>query len=558
MNKDIYEIVSFEEIKRQLNPTQDLAFDTETIGLYGKIALAQFYQRQWDKVLVVHNPEPVHLISLLAPLEDVNLVMQNASYDVSTIQTQLNCFWEPKKFSDTLLLARLAFPGLDSYSLDDLLTHIKGDDVYDMYDIDKKAMQKSDWKELTPDKLLYAAIDVYYLLDVYDKVKKVSGDLSYKLDISALKKAWHFQRNGMYLDDTRLIQLKESNEDTIARINLPVNANSWKQVRPYIGENSSDGLALAKYAFFGNEKAAAVKDTRSLLKQNSFIDKYIKTSKDERIFGYFSPSARSGRFTCKEQNLQQIPRALKYGFSAPPGKVLIYSDFAQLELRTIAAITNDAQLCRMFKKFLDAHGEVAVHFFGENYTKDHRQTTKTINFNALYGGGAGMLQGILLMQAGQWLELNTVEGLMRKWKRIFTGIAAWQQRGLRDHRAGRLGSTPFGRQYKGKLMTDQLNIENQGFGADVAKLALHYMYPDIQDSGAQLSNFVHDSYIIEADDDPECYKPLARRVGEAMKDAWSEASGMANVQDIPMPVQVCVGYNWGDIEQGEFICQEEL
>jgi DNA polymerase I-like protein with 3'-5' exonuclease and polymerase domains len=102
------------------------------------------------------------------------------------------------------------------------------------------------------------------------------------------------------------------------------------------------------------------------------------------------------------------------------------------------------------------------------------------------------------------------------------------------------------------MMTDQLNIENQGAGAEVAKLALHYLGPMLDATpDVMLVNFVHDSFFLDAPDDPEVYKPAAIKLAEAMQEAWFEMSKLFAIKDLPMPVQVKVGYNWGDIESDD-------
>ena len=114
----IYKTVNLDEVQAAINPSEDLAFDTETIGKYGHIKLAQFYQRHWKQALIVIDPPIFDLFLLLNNFNKTNIVMQYASYDISTIQTQTGSRWVPKTFSDTFLLARLAFPHLDKYSLD--------------------------------------------------------------------------------------------------------------------------------------------------------------------------------------------------------------------------------------------------------------------------------------------------------------------------------------------------------------------------------------------------------------------------------------------------------
>lgn len=561
MVDNIYKLVSLDEAFEAIDPNEDLAFDTETVGKYGKIRLAQFYQRGWEQALIVENPDQINLLSQFATkCKNTNLVMQYAAYDISTVQAQTGSRWIPNIFSDTFLLARLAFPHLEKYSLDDLIDYVMDYDPYKQAGINKADMHKANWNQVVlPHKQLqYAAIDVYYLFNLYDKVKVQDSSLCYKLDIHALRSNLDWQNNGLPVDRERVEELMRSNLKDIESYDMPINVNSYQQVRPYINSDESDDLALARLALNGNERAAAVRKVRKLIKSNSFLNKY--DTPDGRIYGRFAPSARSGRYTCSDDNLQQLPRAHKgmFGLSTNSGRVLLYSDYSQLELRSIAAITNESVIINLYKQGKDLHNYVAEMIFGKDFTKTHRQIAKTCNFNLLYGGGAKMFQSILVKDADIFLDISECKRIKRKWLRLFPAIAAWQEKGIRDYNRGTLGSTPFGRKYKAKLMTDQLNIQNQGFGSEVAKLAMHYMYPKLKELGVDLCNFVHDSYIAEMDNDEETvYKAMAI-IGDSMKEAWLEATKMVQVKDMPMPVTVRAGYNWGDIEDDDFLYEYEV
>ncbi len=551
---EIYRLTDLEEVFDKIDPSEDLAFDTETIGKYGVIRLAQFYQRGWKEALIIERPDPLMLFINLNKISGCNIVMQYASYDISTIQAQTGSRYTPENFSDTFLLARLAFPHLDKYSLDVLIKYARGDDPYEEAGINKADMHDpAVWTKavLTHKDYLYAAMDVYYLFDLYDKIKDQHNSLCYKLDIHSLRAALDFQCNGFPVDRDKLQEQYKKNLERIAEIGLPINARSWKQVRPYIGSDQSDALGLAKLALKGNERAGLVRETRVLLDQNSFLDKF--NTEDGLIYGRFAPSARSGRFTCSGQNLQQLPRKLKgcFGYTPEDDKVLIYSDYSGLELRSIAAITGDKKLLQLLRDGIDVHSYVAEMIFGKDFQPRDRQIAKTCNFNLLYLGGWAMLQSILIKDANIWLEDEVIKSIVRKWKKLFPGIVAWQQRCIRDFKANRLGSTPFGRRYTGRRITDQCNIENSGFGAEVAKLAIHKMYPKLleaKEDDVLFVNFVHDSYILSAPSDPAIYEPIAKHVGDCMLAAWTEASQTAPITDVPMPVKVLVGYNWGAIE----------
>lgn len=544
----IFKVVKLEDI--EVDKDKPLFCDLETCGFYGKVRLLQCYQAGWHHVLMVEWPNAMQL-AILA-MQNYT-VWHNAHYDITTIQEQTNTQIIPDRFDDTFLLARLAQPQYDTYSLDDVMARVLGYDPYTEARLDKKTLQKSDWSKpkLTDEQLLYAAIDVKYMPKVWDDVKSALDEPSYALDKSSLRIALDFQWNGMPVDSAKINSEYSRVKKELEAIPMPINANSYKQVRDWLNVDKSDKTFLSTLALKGNEKAQAILDVRSRLKLLMFLEKYDK----DLVIGKFKPSARSGRFTSNDDNLQQIPRALKgvFGFPEDAGRVLIYSDYAQVELRTICAILGVSKMEEMFREGVDLHGFVASVLFGDDWTKKDRQVTKTYNFNLLYGGSVRMVLSIL-MTYGFMIEERIANRHKRKWLNLFSEINKWQQEQISAWRKGRLGVTPLGRQYKGKLMTDQMNVKNQGAGAEVAKLALHYFYPWLQeynkehDTDIMLCNFIHDSFIISCPDNSEHYETVSVKLAECMQEAWFEMSKLFKIHDLPMPVDVIVGYNWGDIE----------
>lgn len=571
-----YRIVdSLAEAVKLLDPSKPLAVDSETLGLYGKFRLIQFYQRHLDEVLIVEWPNAFEFI---CALNSFHHVYHNAHYDITTTQIQGGMTtYVPKHVDCTFLLSRLAFSDKHAFSLDDVMTYVLGYDPYTRQGLNKKGLQKSDWKKavLSDDQLVYAATDVYYLLDVYDQVEQYKDNTNYQLDMSTLNSCWLFQWHGMPVDLDRLEAKMSENNDVIKQTKMPINVNSYQQVRSYLGTEESDDLFLARLEVEGNEKAKLVRKIRSLRKQNSFMEKFKRTLTDSgRILGKFKPSARSGRLTSDDQNLQQLPRKLKKIFGVKPdsGRILVYVDYPQLELRTIAAIVNCAAMIKLFREGKDLHTYTADFIFGtyeqvldmcegdeeaaKVMYKRNRQIAKTCNFSLLYGGGISMFIGILIKTAMVLLTERESNVVRKKWRQLWREIYAWQERGIAAWKKGKQGSTPLGRKYSAQRMTDYLNIENQGAGAEVAKLAMHYFmrdhfhsYPKEWD--VKLCNFIHDSFILEVPDEPEVYEQVSFDLARCCQLAWFEMSKCFAVKDVPMPINIGVGYNWGDIEDEE-------
>ena len=546
-------------ITDRLDKTEPLMFDTETVTLYGKIRLAQFYQKGWKDVLLVHNPDAIELVLLLSK---THFVAHHSHYDITTIQKIIDIPWVPDKFDDTLYLSRLYYYANDKYSLDNCLTYLFGYNPYkEHFNLSKSVMQKSDWgaSKLTEDQKIYSASDVIYLQDLWDIVKVKTNTAVYKLDIKALRNALVFQNNGLPVDKNELKKQYDNNTKMIRDINLPINCNSFKQVREYINSSHSDDEGLAKLAIEGNTKAKDVRTTRKLIKQNSFLSKFDTI--DDRIYGKFSPTAKSGRFRCSDQNLQQLPRATKncFGVSEDSGKVILYTDFSQLELRCVCSITNDSVMLRLFEQDIDIHTFAAQKIFHtEEPTKEQRRIAKYCNFGLLYGAGANVLIKLLIQNADVLLDYNEALQYCVQWRNIWPKIRAWQKQGIKDWQDNIAWQTPMGRQYTAISMTDQLNIQIQGMGSEVAKLALYFMEKALEqefgkESTNWLSNFIHDAYLYTLPNDKTMYTKIAQLIATSMQDAWKEISSLCLVKNLAMPVTVHVGYNWGKIENGEVL-----
>ena len=550
-----YKIYStLELVKEVLDPTEPIFTDTETCGFYQKIRLFQAYQPHLNHVILVEWPDPIQLAVFL---NGYNSVWQNAHYDITTIQQQSNTRWIPEHFEDTLYLARLHYYLQEKFALDETFIYTLGYCPYTRQKLDKKVLQKANWgvKVLSTDQLLYAATDVCYLPQLWEAVKGYLDDFNYKLDMLTVRYCLDFQWNGMPVSKDKLYERYEANVERLEELNLPINVNSYQQVRKFLDCTESDALALTTMKLKGDVKAGEILEARKIIKQNSFLDKFDTI--DGRIFGKFLPSARSGRLTSKDQNLQQLPRKLKGAFEAEEGKALWYADYPQVELRSISAITKCLTMIKLFREGKDVHGFTAEGLFGKAWTKAQRQLTKTYNFNLLYGGGINMIIGILIKEAEILMTEKQATKDRRKWRSLWKEIFDWQEKGIAQWKKGRHGSTPMGRRYKAKMMTDQLNIENQGCAADIFKLALHYMYPklkeynEIHHIGLKICNVIHDSFIIEGDNKEEHYEPVSVIIAEAMQESWFEISKALPVKDIPMPIDIKVGTNWGDIEDDD-------
>ena len=121
---------------------------------------------------------------------------------------------------------------------------------------------------------------------------------------------------------------------------------------------------------------------------------------DDRVRGQFRVwGAVTGRHSCGNPNLQQMPRAASFRalWIAPPGRKLIVCDYDQIEMRLAAVLARDGALLDVYRRGADIHAENAAIIFAKpraDVTKADRQAAKPIGFAVIYGAGAAGLAEI--------------------------------------------------------------------------------------------------------------------------------------------------------------------
>lgn len=545
--------------------------DTETVGLYGRVRLLQIYcPTVSEKDVYVFDAEEYPVVLMKKRLAEAEkTIWHNGIYD-------FNCLnWLPNEWEDTYILSTIIEHNKEGNALDTVATRIFGYDPYahmfanemgvtlenrhinfpETVLYDKKKMQKTNWgsKNLLPSQYAYAALDVWILPTVLENFDYESKDAgwTYKLD-KATVKAFIQMGQKLPIDVNGLLARRQENEDKIAAFDLPINVNSYQQVRPYIDSQQSDDDALARLCSEGNERACQVRTVRSLRKQNSFIQKFLDAKDGEDyIKGYLNIGTRSGRSKCSNQNLQQVPQSLKSFIKSK--KYMVYVDFAQLELRSLCALIGEPVLEKLFREKIDMHSFVRDRLFDKDqHVSDAgrgnslRQIAKIYNFASLYGAGWNTIGSVLMKYTGMSLPEAELKKHKKTWLATFPGIKAWHDKNIRNWQAKRTLQTPMGRKYIGKLPTDTNNIMNQGAGAEVAKLAL-IRTVERAPKPEDLLMFVHDSTTGEADTLEEA-KAMAESIADCMSEAWFEISKHMKIKDLPMPINAFIGTDWKTID----------
>lgn len=558
---DIFKVGRLEDLGN-IDFEKPLFCDTETAKSNKGICMFQCMQQGWDKALVflIKDTEK-ELRPIYEKIKDCLVVYHNFSYDASSFANDLKLDCCPfEKFEDTFFLARCLFWDNEFFNLEECYRRTFGFSPYECVDIDKKKAQKYFYykkinlDDIEPNIWLYSAIDVYYMPYFWRWCKNYTDMWHYRVDKRFIYHMVKWQQYGMPVDFEQIELAKQNNlriiEENKKLLPQDLNVNSPRQVTAYLNIESSSREELSRVVFndpANSEKAEAILNTRKAIKSNNFLSRLSF----KRIRGYFSPSTKSGRAKCEgtkddgEDNLLQVPRNLKqvFGFAKDENKLLVYCDYAQLELRSATALLGENNLRKAFDADVDLHEHTAALMFNlpiDNIPKEKRQFAKMCNFALLYCASVPTLQQVFY-DAGSKLSIEETAELRRKWKGAYKKVAQWHHDSNKQYDSGKLDSITINlRHYLPKFFADMCGIANQSLGADAAKIAACLFCEKFPK--AKVLCFIHDAIVVEANTQEEA-KEYAKGLGDCMVIAWFAAIKNCIYADLLMPLEVEVSKN---------------
>ena len=260
----------------------------------------------------------------------------------------------------------------------------------------------------------------------------------------------------------------------------------------------------------------------------------------------------TGRLSSSDPNLQNIPIKTELGrefrkFFLPADRdyVLVDADYSQIELRLLAAISNDETMQEAFREGTDIHTTTASKVFGvpaEQVTVELRKRAKAVNFGIVYGIGDFSLAtdlGISRANAREYIDgyLATYPMVDHYLKSI---VAQAYETGYVSTLFGRRRYIPELAE-KNKMRRSfgervAMNSPIQGTAADIIKIAMIRVAQRLRESGldARLILQVHDELLIEVRRDQ------ADEAKRLLREEMENAARLA----VPLVAEVGVGENW--------------
>jgi len=585
---------AIKELVAALSKHTEICFDTETTGIDANLAelVGLSFSVTPGEAFYVPCPadqqQTKHILSFFQPLfEDSKKVWigQNTKYDLLVLKWY-NMEITGKLF-DTMLAHYVIEPD-GKRSMDLLSNKFLGYEPVHIEElIGKKGKTQGTMRDVELEKITaYAAEDADITLQlknvftpmlkskevekVFEEVEsplvKVLVDMEFegvKIDEGFLKDYSRelekeaktaeenvYQKAGVRFN---LASPKQLGEVLFDKLKLDPSAKKTKTGQYQTGED-----VLLKLAARGNQIVEDILAFRELTKlKSTYVDTLpeLVNPKTGRVHTTYGQAvAVTGRLASNNPNLQNIPvrtdrgKEIRKAFIPRDEKHIILSaDYSQIELRIVASISGDVNMCDAFRKGTDIHTATASRVYNvpeTEVTKEMRYKAKSVNFGIIYGQGAFGLADNL------GISRTEAKEIIDNYKKQFPGIQQYMDNTINFAREHGYVQTLMGRKrwlkdinsanftVRGFAERNAINSPIQGTAADMIKLAMQKVHAAMKKAKMKSKMIlqVHDELLFDAvKEEVAELKPL---ILENMQ------SALPLPNEVPVIAECGEGNNW--------------
>jgi DNA polymerase-1 len=276
---------------------------------------------------------------------------------------------------------------------------------------------------------------------------------------------------------------------------------------------------------------------------------------DGRIHTNFMQTlTATGRLSSNNPNLQNIPirsekgREIRRAFvSRDKDHKLMAVDYSQIELRIIAALSEDPNMIQSFRDGLDIHAATAAKVYGvsiEEVTREQRSAAKAVNFGIIYGQSAfGLAQNLKISRTeakeiidSYFEQYGTIKNYMDKVisqarEEGYVETIMKRRRYLPDINSGNAI-------VRGYAERNAINAPIQGSAADIIKMAMISVHSEMKKENVKSKMIlqVHDELVFDVHNSEEVL----------IQDLVRQAMEKAVKLSVPMQVELKLADNWLD------------
>ena len=224
---------------------------------------------------------------------------------------------------------------------------------------------------------------------------------------------------------------------------------------------------------------------------------------------------------------------------------LLSADYSQVELRLMAHLSGDENLCEAFREGKDIHAATAAKIFGKpiaEVTAEERRRAKTANFGIIYGISAfGLAQRLDISRSeakalidGYFDSYPKVKQYMEK--SIANAVQMGWVETIFSRRRYLEGIDSRNANTRALAERNAINAPIQGSAADIMKIAMVGVYRAFAEQGirSKLIMQVHDEIVID----------LVPAEREAVERIVREQMEGAAALSVPLVVDIGVGKSW--------------
>ena len=507
---------------------------------------------------------------------DIRKVGQNIKYDALILYR--HGVKVSNIYLDTMIAAHILNPAAKSYKLDVLSIEFLNYNMVPIEDLIGKGKGQITMDLVPLDKISYYAAEdadiVFQLAEIFAPKLEENGQLNFFADIEMplIDVLMKMENEGVYVDEDLL---NEMSLNIGERLDLLVkeiyniaeeefNINSTQQLAKILFDDlkltqikkRSTAENVLKELVNEHELPELILSYRKLNKlKNTYIDALPASinKNTKRIHSTFNQTiAATGRLSSTGPNFQNIPirtvdgREIRKSFIAQQKNWGIFSaDYSQIELRIMAHLSEDKELCNAFKDNLDIHDRTASLIYNvplDDVQPEMRRTAKVINFGIMYGAGPFRISQEL------GISRKAAQEIIKQYFIQYSGIQNYIDDTLSKARSDNYVETILGRRrYVWDVNSENalkkqaaervaINMPIQGSAAELIKIAMIDIQKNIENDKLKSKMIlqIHDELLFEYPLDEE--EHLILMVKKSMENAMS--------LKVPIIVDYGFGKDW--------------
>jgi len=577
-------------VKNLMNQTS-VCFDTETIGLNPLTAELVGIAFSWETGKGFYVPfsedkdKAQEVIEVLRPFfenETIEKVGQNLKYDIKVL-AKYNVAVKGKLF-DTMLAHYLINPDM-RHNMDVLAeTYLNYTPVSITNLIGKKGKNQLSMRDVPLDQQTeYAVEDADITLQLKEHFEKELGDantqkLFDEIEVPLLRVLADMELEGINLDQDFLNSLSEALNNDISNLENSIyktageefNIASPKQLGVILFEKMklvdkpkktktgqySTAEDVLSYLAKDHTIIQQVLDYRGLSKlKSTYVDALplqVEKSTGRVHTDYMQTVAATGRLSSNNPNLQNIPIRTERGRQVRKAFVprnddytLLAADYSQIELRIIAALSEEETMIEAFQNGEDIHASTASEVFNvpiNEVTREQRSNAKTVNFGIIYGVSAFGLSNQTDLSRSESKEL------IDTYYETYPKLKAYMGKQVDFARDNGYVQTVLGRRrylkdinsrnavVRGAAERNAVNAPIQGSAADIIKIAMINIFEKLKTGNykSKMLLQVHDELVFDI------YKSELEEMKTLIKSEMESAYKL----NVPLEVDLDIGDNW--------------